>query len=447
MFEQQLSKELLEFYFKKSYHHLNTGMDKITRPHFETIRDNEYEIIRRKVTKKKYKFTKLKSIKLKNNRIVYIPTIRDRLVLDYLKDKLNTKYRIKYKDRNSIIKSIKNKLSYQMDFYIIRIDIKKFFPSISQNKLLYKLKRSSIISSTDYYLIKEFIKVVDMGVPQGVSISNPLSEIFLEELDFEIKRVDQRVNFYCRYVDDILIVFNGQFYQREKDELKKKIVSIIESYDLTINKEKLAETPISQSNYIEFEYLGYKFSKTKNKLITSITQKKLDTYLGKINKCFNEFIKEKRCNNIENVNLLIERLNFLTNIQFLIKKDNFINKKTLVEYYKIKKIYSGFFYSYKYIDKREFENLSREIDIYIHNKIYSISKLVTNRESKKVLYSISINRNKQSNSVIPYCRFTRSEFIRRITFINNNTYQSQLRLMDFNELEKHYFTLLNISDL
>lgn len=141
-----LSKELLEFYYLKSYHNLRTGLDKITPSKFSSIRADEFNTILKKIENGKYHFTRLKHFTLPNGRLVYIPTIRDRLVLDYLKDILNHKYKIKYKNRDEIIQTVKYKLSIQKDFYIIRLDIKKFFSSIPHNKLLRKLKKGALVS-------------------------------------------------------------------------------------------------------------------------------------------------------------------------------------------------------------------------------------------------------------------------------------------------------------
>jgi hypothetical protein len=446
MFNLEISEDILDYYFSKSFHKLKTGMDKITPAHFEKIKNEQFKIIIRKIKNNKYKFTKLKKIHLPDNRTVYIPTVRDRIVLDYLKDRLNFKYKIQFKNRDKIIEDIKNKLSSPMDFFILRIDIKDFFPSIKQNKLLHKLKRSSILSSNEYHLVKEILKKVEFGIPQGLPISNALSEIYLEEVDFELKRVDQRINYYCRYVDDIIFIINGNLNSRERAELKNKIQTILKTYGLTINKTKTIETPSLGQENIEFEYLGYHFVKSgkKHRLITSISQKKIKKFLEKIDACFNDYIKEKKVNKNDNINLLIERLNFLTKSQFIIKKEKHLNPKTLKQFYKIKKIYTGFFQSYKLVDRCEAEKIAKEIDRYIRKKIFSLRHVITSRNSKRILYSISMYNNYKNNKTIPVCRFTSKEYIRRIKFINPSSKITNLQTMSFNELEKYYFKLLNL---
>jgi Reverse transcriptase (RNA-dependent DNA polymerase) len=442
-----LNKELLEFYYSRSFNNFSTGMDKITQKKFSTIKDEEFNIIIRKVKNSKYCFTRLKKIILNNNRVVYIPTIRDRLVLDYLKDVLNSKYRIDYKDRDIIINTLKNKLSIQKEFYILRIDIKKFFDSIPHNKLLYKLKRSSLLSKVEYNLIKEILKKIHTGIPQGLPVSNPLAEIYLEEFDMQMKKIDQRLNYYCRYVDDILIFFNGNFSTKEKVQIKEKINILIKSFGLEQNCEKFSEAPTSQNKTIRFEYLGYEFVSKEKTLQTNISTGKSDKFKRKINSCFNAYIKEMKVNRKDNINLLIERLNFLTKNQFLIKKQKAIDLDNSREYYKLHFVTSGFLSSYKQADQINIEQVCREIDDLIMKRTQSLNKYISQRKSRRILFSISMLAAYKNYTVIPVTKFTTKEYIKRIQFINPSINSQFLNSLTFNELEKYYFKYLNLNNL
>ncbi|PLR94593.1 reverse transcriptase domain-containing protein [Bacillus sp. T33-2] len=442
-----LNKELLEFYYLKSYNTLSTGLDKISATKFTRIKDEEFKIILKKIENGKYQFTRLKHIDLPDNRRVYIPTIRDRLVIDYLKDALNNKYKIKYKNRDEIIQTLQAKLTIQKDYYIIRLDIKNFFSSIPHNKLLYKLKKGALIPQSEYILIKELLKRSPSGIPQGMSISNSLSEIYLEQFDMQMKRIDQRINYYCRYVDDILLIFNGDFGKKEKENIKKKIEELLNFYGLEHNSDKFIETPSQKNKPIQFEYLGYDFSLLKNKLYTSISSKKVNRLKRKINSCFDLYIKDKKTKNIDNINLLIERLNVLTKSQFLIKKEKYIRISTLKEYYKLQFITSGFISSYKYADKSQIEGVCQEIDRLIIKRTNSLKTVITSRDSKRILYSISMYRNYKENKVIPISRFTTNEYRKRIQFINPSINNRFLNSLNFNQLERHYFQLLNIDKM
>jgi predicted DNA binding CopG/RHH family protein len=422
-------------------------MDKITPAKFDTIKEEEFKIILRKVENGKYNFTKLKKIYLPNNRNVYIPTIRDRLVLDYLKDVLNKKYKIIYKDRNKIIETLITKLSVQKEYYVLRIDIKKFFDSIPHNKLLHKLKKGSLLSHNEYTLIKELLKKINTGIPQGLPVSNPLAEIFLEEFDLQMKKIDQRVNFYCRYVDDIVIFINGDISPKVKENIKNKINQLLKSFGLEQNTEKFSETPAQKNKPIKFEYLGYEFVLKEKRVNINISSNKVDKLKIKINSCFNNYIKDCRVSGVDNINLLIERLNFLTKSQFLIKKQKLIELPKLREYYKLQFITSGFISSYKYADSRNIELICNEIDQLIKIRTQSLRKKITSRHSKRILFSISMLKSYQNFKVIPITKFTTQEYINRIMFINPSISQQYLGGLTFNELEKYYFNYLNLDNL
>lgn len=440
-----LNTELLEYYFTKSFPTLRTGLDKITPTKFSSIRHSEYNIILNKIEKNHYEFTRLKKLQLPNDRNVFIPTIRDRLVLDYLKDCLSYKYKIKYRDRNEIIKMIKYKLSIQNDYYIIRLDLKNFFNTIPHNKLLHKLKKGSLLSNSEYILVKNILKKVNKGIPQGLPISNPLSEIFLEDFDLQMKKIDQKLNYYCRYVDDILLIFNGKLNISEKNEIKQKVEALIKNYGLQNNNSKFRETPVKNNVSIQFQYLGYEFSLDKILLQTKISKNKIDRLKQKINSCFNNYVKDIKIKNKDSINLLIERLNFLTKNQFIIRKERKFDFNSNRIHFKINFIYSGFQESYKYIDKENMLELCTEIDTLIKKRIQNLKNIITQNEAKRILYSISMKRNYLDNKIIAISKFNTSDYIKRIKFINPTINNSVLYDLSFNELEKYYFQLLNLN--
>ena len=86
---------------------LKAGSDKITSQKYHSILGSEANLILKKINNKTYKFSRYTQTLVKNNRLVYSPTIRDRIVLDLLKDSLINKYKIKFQDRNKICGEIR----------------------------------------------------------------------------------------------------------------------------------------------------------------------------------------------------------------------------------------------------------------------------------------------------------------------------------------------------
>ena len=112
------------------------------------------------------------------------------------------------------------------------MDIENYYPSINHNLLL-KRVRKQIRKPQLVELIKNAIEtptgkanipnnVSKEGVPQGLSISNILSSVYLSNLDFKYKDSYK----YYRYVDDILVICKcseaEKIYEGLKADLWKK---------------------------------------------------------------------------------------------------------------------------------------------------------------------------------------------------------------------------------
>ena len=157
-----------------------------------------------------------------------------------------------------IINDISNNLPNFDSF--IKLDVSSFYASIKHNVLLRKLrtkiKKPEIIDliqnaiKTDalIYPVREKVKRQEreLGIPEGLPISNSLANIYLANLDE--KYGDLPGIKYYRYVDDILILLN----QKDLQTVKKAIIRDLKRLGLKTN-DKNADGHISQG----FEYLGY----------------------------------------------------------------------------------------------------------------------------------------------------------------------------------------------
>ncbi|WP_411335053.1 RNA-directed DNA polymerase [Metabacillus indicus] len=92
-----------------------------------------------------------------------------------------------------------------------------------------------------------------LGVPQGLSVSNILANIYMNQLDYEYSQ--QKKCGYFRYVDDILIICNV----KDKEEIEKKLIFEIQELQLNINTEKNIYGYLTD----EFSFLGYRFNNKK----------------------------------------------------------------------------------------------------------------------------------------------------------------------------------------
>ncbi|MDR7079740.1 hypothetical protein J2Y03_004798 [Neobacillus niacini] len=442
----QLTKDLLKNYFSTLYDQLKTGNDRVSKQKFNKIKEQEFNLILKKIDNSSYKFTSLKEITLPNKRKVYIPTIRDRLVLEYLKDRIKQKYRIVYPNRDDIIKSLLLKFDSKMDYYIIRLDIKQFFDSIPQNILLSKIKEKSLLSAHEYYILKELFKKVKSGIPQGLAISNVLSEIYMETFDHELKQIHNRVNYFCRYVDDIIIVINGTIPEKEVSLIKEKIEMICRGHYLQINrnieKYKFTCFPIANIKVNEkytFNYLGYEFLLENKKFSSTISKDKIEKFKQKIYFCFQEF------KNNHNFELLLTRLDFLTKKNAVVKREQFITKNKKIKY-RNKRICFGFIENYNLIKDEEKNKIAKDIDNIILSEINSIKYIINSKLlnlniiDKKRLYSISLSRNMDNFNAI--YRYKKTFYIDKLVSINPTYTHSALQQKGYKELTKLYFNYL-----
>ena len=218
-------------------------------------------------------------------------------------------------------------------FYILKIDISKYFYSIDHNILKellkdklneeeYKIVSSIIDSTNESYInniiinIKNNLLIKDKnrcneinklplyeynkGLPIGNMTSQILSIFYLYKLDHYIIH-NLNLKYMVRYMDDYIIISNN------KDKLKKALNEIEyilnKEYKLNINKN---ETNIYDS-YHGFEYLGYMFYIRNNKTIIKIkssNKRRRDNNIKKINYLYkNNYISyQKYFNSMNNYN-------------------------------------------------------------------------------------------------------------------------------------------------
>ncbi|MDR2854969.1 MAG: group II intron reverse transcriptase/maturase [Methanomicrobiales archaeon] len=146
--------------------------------------------------------------------------------------------------------------------YVVDMDLEKFFDTVNQSKLIQVLsqtiKDGRVISLIHKYLNagvleKGVFAKTDIGVPQGGPLSPLLSNIMLNELDWEL---DRRGHKFVRYADDCMIFCKSK---RSAERTLANIIPFIErKLFLTVNREKTEVARIT-----EVKFLGYGFYRRK----------------------------------------------------------------------------------------------------------------------------------------------------------------------------------------
>ena len=245
-------------------------MDRVVPASFEEKLDDNVELVSRKVLSGKYKFTHYREILIskgrdKSPRVISIPTIRDKLALAAFHAVLQGVYSAIIEEPllHTIVSDIAAEISSGKYSSFVKIDITRFYASIDHEILLKKVRRkirkkeacdflrNAISTATvppNVKIPKETTN--EKGVPEGLSISNILADIYLSELKDKLRSRYSMA--YFRYVDDILILCNAE----NAETIKNEAVYILrQEFALDAHEEKTLCGSLKDG----VPYLGYVF--------------------------------------------------------------------------------------------------------------------------------------------------------------------------------------------
>lgn len=182
---------------------------------------------------------------------------------------------IKNRGIQKCAKDVKKALKQDPDGtrYCLKIDVRKFYPSINHD-LLKQIVRRKIKDKRLLALLDEIIDSAD-GVPIGNYLSQYFANLFLAYFDHWLKE-QKRVKYYWRYADDIVILAH------DKDSLHKllhEIRAYLHGLKLKV-KHNYQVFPVDSRG---IDFLGYVFYHTHTLLRKSIKQK-LCRRVAKLNK-------------------------------------------------------------------------------------------------------------------------------------------------------------------
>lgn len=190
----------------------------------------------------------------------------------------NTYSCIKNRGIHKCAKDVKQALKQDPDGtrYCLKIDIKKFYPSIHHDVLKGIVKRK-IKDSRLLALLDEIIDSVndEKGVPIGNYLSQYFANLVLAYFDHWLKET-KRVKYYWRYADDIVILAPNK---EVLHELLHEIRAYLKGLKLRV-KRNYQVFPVDSRG---IDFLGYVFYHTHTLLRKSIKQK-LCRRVAKLNK-------------------------------------------------------------------------------------------------------------------------------------------------------------------
>ncbi len=212
--------------------------------------------------------------------------------------------------------SIKNCVEHHINSnYYIKLDIKDYFGSISEEILVAKLMKSFKIDS---HFKEQLISVVDTcfvggKLPIGLTCSPIFSDFYLHDLDLLIGAFcEERGIIYTRYADDILLSSATKFEEKIIAELLTCIRSKLLLLHLRLNDTKTERVSFEEKNHVR--YIGINIVKGKESNYLSVGKK----YIHALAKDFIEYDDILRAKNgITEPELFYKRVEIIGKIGFI----------------------------------------------------------------------------------------------------------------------------------
>ena len=152
----------------------------------------------------------------------------------------------------------KMKKSYR-NFYILKMDIRKYFNNIDKN-ILWRILSRRIKDKKVMWVIGQVLKAQPRkkGIEIGNYTSQTFANIYLNEVDQYVTRI-LKVKYYYRYMDDIVLFTKNK--QDAKDILEKIKIFLRDNLELELND----KTAIFKSNQ-GVNFCGYKINEYRLKI-------------------------------------------------------------------------------------------------------------------------------------------------------------------------------------
>jgi RNA-directed DNA polymerase len=200
------------------------GIDKVTIEMFEKQLDQHIASMVRQLRNKRYQPAPVRRVEIpkpgsKKKRPLGIPTVRDRLVQQVLKEILEPIFEQSflensygYRPERSAHDALKQAMKYaKKNYWVIDVDIQGFFDNVD-HEILLDMVNEKVSDGSILKLIRKFLTAGVMkdneyeptliGTPQGGVISPLLANIYLHHLD---RRLEERRYRFVRYADDFLV--------------------------------------------------------------------------------------------------------------------------------------------------------------------------------------------------------------------------------------------------
>lgn len=212
--------------------------------------------------------------------------------LDYYKNLLNIYGNIKFPNRSAIMSELMNVMPDMHKYHaytIYKFDIMQFFYNVDSRKSWIHIDNLLNLHPHEREFFSKYVKVNKNLMP-GIGLHNSMIEVLGNYFDIKVKEsFNDNCIFYSRYVDDGIIILDEVIPLTEIEDTISKLLKSILGKNIKLNNLKTKYFNKSYSR-IEFEYLGYQFSKKqKSSFDFGIAKSKIDKYKEKMEKYIDEY--------------------------------------------------------------------------------------------------------------------------------------------------------------
>lgn len=245
---------------------------------WQLIRTNgiDFEQLSRQLSDYQYRFAPYRLVALSKGpskfpRTISIATIRDRLVLKAMQKTLvSVDHSLRSRLPQHLVRDlidVNRNAQYQC---FLKLDIKNFYPSIDHNLLLRELHTTLNLEFLEAFFKKAIFNRSSLqgrrssseeieveGIPQGLSISNALSELALKPFDEAMQSIEGC--YFTRYVDDCVVL------GKDKSAIDRAYSTAqvsLENLKLTLHEEQGSAEKSSRGKFSKespLPFLGYEF--------------------------------------------------------------------------------------------------------------------------------------------------------------------------------------------
>lgn len=277
------------------------GRDGVDPGLIDTTIGWEFEHISRRLLDSQYTFTQYREVLIskgafKAPRQISIPTARDRIALKAMSQALSDRFPSRSpRIPQMVVEGVQEAINSKRFDGFARLDIQNFYPSVSHDILVERLGDSGVenplISAIRRALATPTVSdgapksLVEnrRGIPQGLSISNILAEIYMQPIDSRIGSYAEIR--YFRFVDDILILGKLTDVERLYSAVLCELTKLrLEAHDLGRNPAKSCLGRLEEG----FTYLGYHFAQNG----TQVAEPSIKRLQARIFRLFTRYDRE-----------------------------------------------------------------------------------------------------------------------------------------------------------